>query len=1034
MKAFLRRLFGKFKPKKEAPAPPPKKEDQPKPRKRTDSSFEPLEGRIAPALLVNPSTVQFTDTDGDLVTIKFSKDLFAGSSSTLQETLNNVFGFLDNTQHVKTAEDGGLASDVGQLALLDLTRLSASTASSPAANIDVTITATPQNGMGDDLVNVGYIKAATGQFIGLSLRNITVDGDLGQIDAGDVQKSTAIASLTVQSMGKMGTTTQGAGGSLISNITGQLGKFVVKGDFVDATMKVITGLPSSSLGKIGSITIGGKLQVSSGTTSNDVAEITADNTIGSINIGTHAGDGIFGGAGNNTGFIKAGGKIGSITIIGDLHGGAGKDSGEITTSSAIGNISISGDVWAGTGENSGRINASKTIGAVALGSLHGETTFGSGGTGVAGKNSAAIVAGDDLTSLTTTGGIFGGAGDGTGLVTSGGSITKVMIGGAVAGGAGANSGRVSAASMGTVMIGQTLTGGAGVGSGSIMVTGNIGSVTIKNLLGADAALVAGKGTSSGAVGVGGNLGTVTITGDFDGLRGGELDGHTIDVNGSPVAQVPGVSSASVQAGGSIAKITVTGSLIGGPNENTAAITAGTHIGPLKITGDLVGGAKQHSGSVVAGGRITSVLIEGTLHGGDGDNSGALMSGIDVDQNGDLLKAVVTGGLQGGTGTGSGSLRAGGKLVSLTLGVKGGATTDLLLHGGIGGGSGSVFAEQGMGLINILGSVQGGTGINSGALLSTGAVSSVKLAGALTGGVGDGSGSIQVHDLDLIVNVRPGDLGVLAIGGAVTGNNGVGSGQILIEGSAKSLTLGTLVGGAGAGSGSLSVGGGVAAMANDYMTIGGAAKVTINGALTGGTGAGSGLVDVAGRLGAATVEGAATHTSILAGRDLGKLTISGAVDHALVSAQGKARPTAKTDLTIGAITITGAVSNSQFIAGYDRFGNPMNGGAQIGKVSVTGDWTASSLVAGVQDVNGDGYGNADDVAIAGDGPVSKIASIIVTGKITGTAGGGDHFGFIAQQILSAKFGGVAQALDKNNVDVIDLPGDPVTNDTSLREIS
>lgn len=1028
MKAFFRRLFGKPKPKqKELPSPPPEKAPEPKPRKNTSSSFEPLEGRIAPAVLLNPSTVQYTDTDGDLVTITFSKAIFTGADAS-QLRLNDVFQFKDPNAHVFAPQDGGHASDVGELALIDLTKFSASSANSPAAGISFTIDAKPQNGTGNDLVNIGYIKASTGQFTGLSLGDVVVDGDLGQIDAGDVTKMVGVKSLTVQSIGTVGVSSQNASGSLISNITGQLQKLVVKGDFVDANIKVVTGLPSTSLGKIGSITIGGQLRVSAVATATDIGQIVADNDIGSVTIG-----GLAGGSGNNTGLIKAGGKMGTVKVLGDIRGGAGKDSGEIAGIGGIGSVTITGDLWAGTGENSGRlVSTTGSIGLVSLGTLHGDTTFGSNGAGIAGKNAATISASGGLTGLTTLGGILGGKGDGSGSVAAGGVIGKVSIGMGIVGGDGAGSGRVSGASIVSVTIAQTITGGVGSASGSISTTGNFGSVTVKNMLGATGALVAGKGASSGSIIAGGSLGTVTITGNLDGLRGGELDGHLIDVGGTPTPQVAGVGAASVSANTSIAKLSLTGSLTGGVTDGTASITAGTSIGALAITGNLVGGTKLNTGSVVAGGRIASATIQGSLQGGAGEDSGALLTGLDIDQNGDLTKATVTGSLQGGAGTGSGSLRVGGRLVSLTIGVKGGDVSTALLHGGDGGGSGSIFTESGITMLNVLGTVQGGTGTNSGAIYSNGAATTVKIAGALTGSVGDGSGSLQVHDLDLIVSVRPGDLGTLTIGGAVTGNNGIGSGAIVVEGSAKSLTLGALTGGSGAGSGSLTVGGGTAAMVNDYQTIGGAASITIKGALTGT--ANGGNIDVASKLGALSIQGAATGSSVLVGRDLGKLTINGAVDDVLVSAQGRAKASAKADLTIGSITINGNVSDSIFRAGYDRFGNPVNGNAQVGKVSVTGDWTASSLVAGVEDVNGDGFGNADDVAIPTGGvPISKIAGIIITGQVTGTASGSDHFGFTAGQITSVKIGGVVQALTKTGLEVIDLPGSSATNDISIREV-
>jgi hypothetical protein len=194
------------------------------------------------------------------------------------------------------------------------------------------------------------------------------------------------------------------------------------------------------------------------------------------------------------------------------------------------------------------------------------------------------------------------------------------------------------------------------------------------------------------------------------------------------------------------------------------------------------------------------------------------------------------------------------------------------------------------------------------------------------------------------------------------------------------------------------------------------------------------VEVGAKLGSITVEGTATDSSIRAGRDIGKLKIGGAVDALQVSAQGVVRPTSKADLAIGSITIAGNVTNSTFLAGYDRFGNPLNSHAQIGAVSVTGNWTASSLVAGVMDVDADGFGDADDALIDNStGPVAKIASIVITGDVTGTAGATDHFGFVAEQIAKALIKGMVQNLTAGT-ETIDLAGNPATNDISIREVA
>jgi hypothetical protein len=79
-----------------------------------------------------------------------------------------------------------------QLAELDLT-------SGGFEGANIAVTAKPTLAGGDGFANVGYIDAT-----GVSLGKVTLSGDLGQIDAGGVK------SLTAQSLGRLGLSTQGA--------------------------------------------------------------------------------------------------------------------------------------------------------------------------------------------------------------------------------------------------------------------------------------------------------------------------------------------------------------------------------------------------------------------------------------------------------------------------------------------------------------------------------------------------------------------------------------------------------------------------------------------------------------------------------------------------------------------------------------------------------------------------------------------------------------------------------------------------------
>jgi hypothetical protein len=77
-------------------------------RERVRSGIEPLEGRIAPAILVNAHLLTYTDENGDLVSVKFSKDIFDLSSvAQVSASLANVFKFTEGSAHLGSANDDG---------------------------------------------------------------------------------------------------------------------------------------------------------------------------------------------------------------------------------------------------------------------------------------------------------------------------------------------------------------------------------------------------------------------------------------------------------------------------------------------------------------------------------------------------------------------------------------------------------------------------------------------------------------------------------------------------------------------------------------------------------------------------------------------------------------------------------------------------------------------------------------------------------------------------------------------------------------
>ena len=72
-KFSLRSLVGKiFNKRTDKSVIPPMPQKRTSARERVRSGIEPLEGRVAPAVLVNAHMLAYNDLDGDLVKVTFS--------------------------------------------------------------------------------------------------------------------------------------------------------------------------------------------------------------------------------------------------------------------------------------------------------------------------------------------------------------------------------------------------------------------------------------------------------------------------------------------------------------------------------------------------------------------------------------------------------------------------------------------------------------------------------------------------------------------------------------------------------------------------------------------------------------------------------------------------------------------------------------------------------------------------------------------------------------------------------------------------
>lgn len=505
--------------------------------------LEVLESRIAPASLT------FTDLDGDdvVITASGSGALTLGGNV----IVSNVIG------------------SQTQIFTLDLTD-----AAFQGANVSIIAKRNPTTG-GDGLVNVGLIDAT-----GRDLGKVIVDGDLGQLLAGDNAKpAPGLASLTVGSLGRFSTSTGAT--SLIVGVTGKMGALSVRGDIV------LTQISAESMG---GVTIGGSL---------------------------------IGGGADATGSIVSAGAIGAVKIAGSIVGGSGADTGKIFTTGAIASLKIGLNVDGGPANFAGGVFAG-SIGSVTVGgSLIGADS---------GQQSGVISTTGAMGAVKIGGNLEGGVAPFSGLINSGKTITSVTVGGSLIG-LGQDSGEIlatgsiGAVKIGGSVLGSTIDGAAGSesGSGAIRSSNDIASVSIGG------SLVGGIAVDSGTIAVGGTLGAVKIGGDLRGsdanatgnlFRTGYIAAKRIGavfVGGSIIAGVEGAggnlfTSGAIVSENDIGAITVKGSLIGNGSVPVQIIARG-QLAPsggtdLAIKSLTVGGRVERA-DILAGYTIPGSLVPAT---------------------------------------------------------------------------------------------------------------------------------------------------------------------------------------------------------------------------------------------------------------------------------------------------------------------------------------------------------------------------------------------------------------------------------------
>ena len=378
---------------------------------------------------------------------------------------------------------------------------------------------------------------------------------------------------------------------------------------------------------------------------------------------------------------------------------------------------------------------------------------------------------------------------------------------------------------------------------------------------------------------------------------------------------------------------------------------------------------------------------------------------------------------GDEGNGSGEIRSGGNIGAVKIGTA--LTSGLAMQGGNGALSGAIFAGGAIEKVTVFRGVEGGVGAGSASIQSHGLIGSVSISGDLTGGTGAGSASILSHELSSIARPVAGEIGSIFISGKLDGE-GDRTALIQADGRLGKVTVAAIEGGTGSYSGAIVSGAG-------FVKPGATSFINVTGMVEGGAGDHSGYIEIGGRLGSFTA-GGLNLAAIRIANDLGSLTVNGNVTDSIVTARGEATPIGRTDLAIGSVKITGNVSNTSIRAGYDVLGAAANAQAQIGEVRVTGNWNASVLAAGVVAGTDGLLGTDDDRLMVGAHQgkiISKIAKVIIGGTVEGTAGTGDHFGFVAEQIGSFSSNGNALALTSAGGQTFELG---TFTDTTVREVA
>jgi hypothetical protein len=357
---------------------------------------------------------------------------------------------------------------------------------------------------------------------------------------------------------------------------------------------------------------------------------------------------------------------------------------------------------------------------------------------------------------------------------------------------------------------------------------------------------------------------------------------------------------------------------------------------------------------------------------------------------DLGRVAIKGDLgqiHRGKGMGTMALQSlsAGRLAVLDAAVNPGGSFDSQIGGGLGalnivGDMDSVLVQAGaIGSITIGDSFVGGASTNTGRIIGS-SIGPVKITHDLQGGGGLFTGEIESLST----------LGTVTIGGSIIDGTNDDTGEIKSTGAMGAVKIsGDLDGGTGMRTGRIFSGGTIA-------------SVQIGGSILGGSKLDGGAIESTGAMGAVKIGGdvkddtGGRSGSIQSSGTMGNVTIGGSLVGGLESHRRSGRP-----------------KRSDRQRRSDGHGENRWRCAERWRTLFRGnhhgrDWTASDLVAGVQDGSPSGFGKGDTL-IGFGASIAKIASIVIGGSVAGVVGSAETFAFESHAIGSFKLHGTTIAI-------------------------